>query len=120
MCKVLKVSRSCYYRWYSGGVSNRELENKMFSILIKQIFDDSKQRYGSPRITAMLIKMGYTISKPRVAKLMRLNGLRSKVKRKYKITTDSNHNYAISRNYLNREFNPDSLNEVWVSDYNRM
>jgi len=116
MCKVLKVSRSCYYRWYSGGISNRELENKMFSILIKQIFNESKHRYGSPRIAAELRNKGYVISKPRVAKLMRLNGLRSKVKRKYKITTDSNHSYSISRNYLNREFKPDSLNEVWVSD----
>jgi len=116
MCKVLKVSRSCYYRWYSGGVSIRELENKMFSILIKQIFNESKQRYGSPRITAELRNKGYIISKLRVAKLMRLNGLRSKVKRKYKITTDSNHSYSISKNHLNREFTPDSLNEVWVSD----
>lgn len=116
MCKVLKVSRSCYYRWYSGGISNRELENKMYTILIKQIFNNSKQRYGSPRITAELRNKGYVISKPRVAKLMRLNGLRSKVKRKYKITTNSNHSYLISKNYLNREFKPDSLNKVWVSD----
>jgi len=70
MCKVLKVSRSCYYRWYSGGISKRELENIEFTKLIKKIFYESKQRYGSPRITAELRKQGYLISKVRVSKLM--------------------------------------------------
>ena len=116
MCKVLKVSRSCYYRWYSGGLSKRELENIEFTKLIKEIFYESKQRYGSPRIAAELRKQGYLISKVRVSKLMKLNYLRSKVKRKYRITTDSNHKFSISKNHLNREFTPATLNEVWVSD----
>lgn len=116
MCKVLKVSRSCYYRWYSGGVSKRELENIKFTKLIKKIFYESKQRYGSPRIAAELRKQGYLISKVRVSKLMKLNYLRSKIKRKYRITTDSNHSFSISKNHLNREFTPATLNEVWVSD----
>jgi putative transposase len=116
MCKVLQVSRSCYYRWNSEGVSSREVENSKFTILIKQVFEESKKTYGSPRITAELKKQGYVISKPRVAKLMRLNGIRSKVKRKYKVTTDSNHSYAISKNHLNRNFKPTALNKVWVSD----
>lgn len=116
MCKVLKVSRSCYYRWYSGGVSKRELENIEFTKLIKKIFYESKQRYGSPRIAAELRKQGYLISKIRVSKLMKLNYLRSKVKRKYRVTTDSNHKFFISKNHLNREFTPATLNEVWVSD----
>lgn len=80
------------------------------------MFEESNKTYGSPRITAELKKQGYVISKPRVAKLMRLNGIRSKVKRKYKVTTDSNHSYAISDNHLNRNFSPTALNEVWVSD----
>ena len=47
---------------------------------------------------------------------MKLNYLRSKVKRKYRVTTDSNHKFFISKNHLNREFTPATLNEVWVSD----
>jgi len=112
MCKVLKVSRSSYYRWYSCGPSNRALENSLFTDLIKNIFDT----YGSPRITAELNRQGYRISKRRVAKLMRLSGLRSKIIRKYRITTNSNHRYPICRNYLNRNFTPDDLNQAWVSD----
>lgn len=116
MCKVLKVSRSSYYRWFSSGPSNRAIENSLFTDLIRNIFDSSQKTYGSPRIAAELNRQGYHISKRRVAKLMRLNGMRSKIIRKYRITTDSNHRYPICRNYLNRNFTPDDLNQVWVSD----
>ncbi len=116
MCKVLKASRSSYYRWFNGVVSKRKYENQKLVIQIKRVFEESKQTYGSPRITAELNKRGYPISKPRVAKLMKLNGLRSKIKKKYKVTTNSNHSYFISDNHLNRNFTPDSLNKVWVSD----
>ena len=47
---------------------------------------------------------------------MRAAGLKSKVRKKYQITTDSNHKYPIAKNLLKREFNPDSINKVWVSD----
>lgn len=116
MCKALKISRSSYYRWYKGGISNRKLENQKLLIEIKSIFDTSKQTYGSPRISAELKKQGHLVSKPRVARLMRANGIRSKVKKKYKVTTDSTHSFKISPNILNRNFTPNALNEVWVSD----
>ena len=116
MCKVLKVSRSCYYRWYSGDVSKREFENQRLTEVIKQVFIKSRKTYGSPRIAAQLKRLGYTASRPRVAKLMRKIGLRSKVRKKYKVTTNSNHKYSISDNYLSRNFTPNTLNETWVSD----
>jgi len=116
MCKVLNVSRSSYYRWYSGGLSKRKLENMQITIAIKEVFEESKKTYGSPRIREELKRRGFSISKPRVAKLMRLNDLRSKVRRKYKVTTNSKHLYVISDNHLNRNFKPTALNEVWVSD----
>jgi len=116
MCKALKMSRSSYYRWHNGGISKRKLENQKLLVEIKSIFDTSKQTYGSPRISAELKKRGHLVSKPRVAKLMRANGIRSKVKKKYKVTTDSTHSFKISPNILNRNFTPNALNEVWVSD----
>jgi putative transposase len=93
MCKVLKVSRSSYYRWFSYGPSNRAIENSLFTNLIKEIFDLSNQTYGSPRIAEQLKRKGHHISKKRVAKLMRINGWRSKLKKRFKVTTDSNHPY---------------------------
>lgn len=116
MCKVLKVSRSCFYRWYSSEPSKRTLENQMYSKLVNDIFYKNYKRYGSPRITAELRRMGFVISNRRVGNLMRQNGLRSKLKKKFKATTDSNHKYLICKNHLKRNFSPKRLNEVWVSD----
>ena len=116
MCKVLKVSRSCYYRWYTGNISKRVFENQRLTQVIKQVFEESKRTYGSPRITANLKRQGYVISRPRVAKLMRKEGLRSKIKRRFRVTTNSNHGYSISENHLCRNFKPKTLNETWVSD----
>ena len=74
MCKVLKISRSSYYHWYSSGQSQRTKENKLFTELIDKEYKASKKRYGSPKIAAILKSKGYTISEKRVAKIMRLNG----------------------------------------------
>jgi putative transposase len=116
MCKVLKVSRSSYYRWYCEGPSERELKNQKLTIDIKEVFEESKRTYGSPRITEELKRRGINVSKPRVAKLMRLNNLKSKIRKKYRITTNSNHMHIISDNHLDRNFKPNALNKVWVSD----
>ena len=116
MCKVFKVSRSSFYRWYTSGPSKRALEHSLFTDLIKKEFDLSKQRYGSTRIAEQLKRKGYCISRRRVAKIMKANNWVSKHKRKFKATTDSNHKYPVFRNLLNRNFTPDRLNKVWVSD----
>ncbi|WP_372758103.1 IS3 family transposase [Mariniflexile sp.] len=116
MCKVFKVSRSSFYRWYTAGPSKRRLELSLFTDLIKKEFDHSKKRYGSTRIAEKLKRKGYCISRCRVAKIMRMNNWASKHKRKFKATTDSNHSYPVCRNLLNRNFTPCRLNEAWVSD----
>ena len=67
MCKVLEVSRSCYYRWYSGGISRRKLENQKLAVEINRVYNESKQIYGSPRVTMVLKQEGYTVSERRVA-----------------------------------------------------
>ena len=80
------------------------------------MFQESKRTYGSPRITASLKRSGYAVSQPRVAKLMKKEGLQSKIRKKWRVTKDSNHGYSISKNHLSRNFRPNSLNETWVSD----
>ena len=113
---MLKVSRSGYYEWLKGGISKRKAENMMLMNEIDDIFQESKRTYGSPRVTEELHRRGLKASRPRVAKLMKNAGLRSKVRKKYKVTTDSNHKYPVAKNHLNRAFSPDRINKVWVSD----
>lgn len=112
MCKVLKVSRSSFYRWFTRGPSKRALEHSLFTDLIKQEFNKSHGRYGSTRIAAQLKRNKYCISRRRVSKIMRENNWVSKYKKKFKTTTDSNHKYPVCRNLLDRNFNPSRLNEV--------
>lgn len=116
MCNVFKISRSAYYKWLKGGVSKREQENQILLKEIRIIFNMSKQTYGSPRISKELERRDLKTSRPRVAKIMRKAGLKSKVKKKYRITTDSNHKYPVSKNHLKRNFNPKKMNQAWVSD----
>ena len=80
------------------------------------IYFASKQRYGSPRITAELNAMGYKISRVTVAKYMKELGLRSKLSKKFKVTTDSKHNYLVVDNVLDRGFTVAHPSRVWVSD----
>ena len=92
------------------------MEHSLFTDVIKKEFDLSKHRYGSTRIAEQLKRKGHRISRCRVAKIMKANNWMSKHKRKFKATTDSNHNYPVCRNLLNRNFAPDRLNAAWVSD----
>lgn len=116
MCKVLEVGLRSYYRWKRSSTSKRELRKEKFKRLITEIYFEFEQRYGSPRITIELQKRGYKISRISVAKYMRELGLRSKLAKKFKATTDSKHNYQVVENVLNREFEPNKPSEAWVSD----
>lgn len=83
---------------------------------IKQVHRSSGCIYGSPRIAAELNKSGDHISRSYVGRLMSRNGIRSKVKRKYKATTDSSHGYRVAENLLQRDFSADTLSQKWVGD----
>lgn len=116
MCKVLQVSPSGYYRWKNKTVSNRIQKKNLIKEKITAIYFESKQRYGSPRITIELNTLGFKISRFTVAKYMKQLGLRSKLSKKFKTTTDSKHNYLIVENVLNRQFFASEPSKVWVSD----
>ena len=116
MCRVMDVNRSGYYAWRNRPVSNRSVENQRLTEQIRNIFYASKQIYGSPRITQELKAQGVDISRPRVARLMKKNHLRSRMKRKFVHTTDSKHKFTISPNLLDRAFQPGKINRAWVSD----
>lgn len=115
MCKALQVSRSGYYAYISRSESNRSKENKKLLKTIKKIHKESPRIYGSPQITKNL-PADQKASRGRVARLMRANGIRSKVTKKYKATTNSNHNLPVADNLLNKNFTADKPNQKQVSD----
>ena len=116
MCKVLKVSKSGYYCWLKKKPSKSILENESIASAIHDIFKDSAESYGAPRIRVELLKKGYRVSRPRVARIMKAHNLFARRKRRFKLTTDSNHNYPIAPNMLEQDFKVSRQNEVWVSD----
>lgn len=117
MSKVFKVSRSGYYDWLDRKPSKRTVENAELKVKIISVFKDSKSRYGSPKITLELKEMGMRVSRPRVARIMRLEGIKSITHKKFRVsTTDSNHDYPIAKNHLNREFSATESAQKWVSD----
>lgn len=97
-------------------MSNTVIENQALTEKIKVIHGNSKQTYGSPRVTQELIKLDIKVSRPRVARLMKMAKIRSIVKKKFRVTTDSEHKYPVVENKLNRQFKVDKIATAWVSD----
>ena len=116
MCKVFKVRKSSYYQWLKDGPSTRWQENEKLLVAIMDIFEESKDSYGSIRMTRELKARGRNVGKNRVAKMMRAAGLRARKPRKFKVTTDSKHNYPVVPNVLDRKFQATRSGQIWVSD----
>jgi len=117
MCKVLKVNRSAYYHWINSGCVVKKIDTKL-NKLIQDIFYRYYQVYGIRRIkSALLQEYGVIVSKRKIAKIMKELRLVVKMKRKFRVvTTDSNHNYTISPNRLQRDFKINRPNRVYVGD----
>lgn len=117
MCQTLKVSKSGYYKWLSRKPSARALETHDMANQVRSIWEGSKRRYGSPKITMELWDQGIRISRPRVARIMKKEGIKSIIGKQYKVsTTDSRHDLPVNENHLNRNFNAEAPGEKWVSD----
>ena len=113
---MFKVSRSGYYDWLAARPSSRSLANEAITREIREVFRESFESYGAPRLRAELLKRGYEVSRPRVARLMAADNLFARRKRRFISTTDSNHKYPVAPNILERNFTVSSENRVWVSD----
>ena len=116
MCRILGVSRSGYYRHLRRGLSRRQEENERLLVRIWEIWGARRKVYGSPRITAELRSEGYCCGKNRIARLMKENGIRSLLRRRFKVTTKSDHHLPVAEDLVKRDFTAASPNELWVSD----
>ncbi len=113
-CRVLGVSHSGYY----GFVKRRGhgLYQADLIARIREAFLRSRGTYGSRRLMHQLRRGGVVIGRWRIRRLMRLAGIFVKQRRRYRVTTRSNHRYPVSPNLIARRFETDRPNLVWVSD----
>lgn len=116
MCDVLSVSTSGYYDWRGREPSQRQQENQQLLEEIEQIHAASRGTYGSPRVHRELQAVGWTVGRNRVARIMRENGIRAVQKRSRRRTTNSNHDFPVAPNLIDRQFDVDGPNEVWLAD----
>jgi len=117
LCRVLEVTRSGYYQWRSRASGPRAQANQQLLEQIRQVFAQSDQRYGSPRVTRHLQAQQVTCSENRVARLMRRYRLQAKSKRPFRPrTTDSQHLYGTAPNRLQQKGLPTQINQVWAAD----
>lgn len=121
MCRALSVCKSGYYagkhRQAGWVAQTRAKAQEDLHAAIKQQSMRHKQRYGRPRMTDQLRKLGFSVNHKRVGKEMKRLDLQCKLRRKYKIcTTDSKHGYGVAPNSLNRQFSQEAPNKAWVAD----
>jgi transposase InsO family protein len=116
MCAMLGISKSSYYAWRKRKPSQREHHMEILLGRIRKIYKLSRKTYGSPRVHAELKRQGIACNQKTVARLMRLDGLQGRRKRRRVITTNSNHCFPIAANLLNRDFHADQPNQKWVAD----
>ncbi|GGK40819.1 transposase [Deinococcus malanensis] len=107
---------SGYYSWRRRPICNRKQEDALQGKRIQEVHQQSNRCYGAPRIHAELRAGGLRVSCKRVARLMRVRGLRAKGKRRWVRTTDSRHTMAVCPDLLCRKFAVQQPNLVWASD----
>jgi putative transposase len=118
-CRVLEVSVAGYHEHFvrrASAAQRRHLSDDALLVHIKAIHAEMHGGYGWPRTWKELLARGIRVGKERVQKLMQLHGIRAKGKRRFKVTTDSNHDLPIAPNLLNRGFNVNEPDKVWVGD----
>lgn len=116
MCRVLGVSRSGYYAYLRRGLNRRHEENRNLLTKISEVWNLSRKLYGSPRITAELRAQGIRCGENRIARIMRENGIASLIRKRYKVTTNSDHKLPVAEDLVRRDFTATAPNRLWVSD----
>jgi len=114
MCKVLRVSPSAYYAWRKR--PEPACKREKLIPRVREIHVQMRESYGSRRMADELCKRGVDCGRDRARTLMRLAGIRVKQKKKFRVTTDSNHSLPVAPNLLDRQFDVSEPNRAWVSD----
>jgi transposase InsO family protein len=116
-CRVLRVSTAGYYNWLKHPVGKREARRRELAAKIRVVHEASRRIYGATKVRHELARQGVTLNRKTVARIMRENKLRSKVAKTFKVrTTDSSHTHPIAENVLDRRFDVEKTDAVWLCD----
>jgi transposase InsO family protein len=110
------VSPSGFYAWTGRPESARAQRDRHLKVLVRTSFTTSKQRYGSPRIHEDLLEQEERVSRKRVIRLMQEDGLKARLRKRFKCTTMSDHDQPVAANLLDRRFTAEHPNQRWVGD----
>jgi putative transposase len=116
LCQVLQVSPSGFYASRGRPESTHAQTDRRLRVLVRASFDESRQRYGSPRIHEDLIEQAVHVSRKRVVRVMQEEGLQARVRKRFKSTTMSDHDQPVAANLLGQRFEADAPNRRWVGD----
>ena len=114
---LVEASASGYYDWLKRRPSKREIQTRALDFQVKRVYDEHQGRYGYRRIYVELLEQGlFQGSRERIRRRMCYLGLKAIHKRKFKRTTDSNHNKPVAPNLLNQKFSMSAKDQAWVGD----
>jgi len=116
MCHELNISRSAYYTWCQSTPTASEHQNGELLERIRDIHQQSRRTYGSPRICHSLRQQGIRCSHKRVARLMHIHSIRAKMVRRFKVTTRSSSTQALAPDLVQQRFMIHQPNRIWTSD----
>ena len=116
LCRLLTVSPSGFYATRGRPASPHARRDEDLAKRVADAHLASKRRYGSPRVHAELKAAGERVGRKRVARLMREKELVGRMRRRFRTTTDSKHDFPIAPNVLARDFTASAPDQAWVTD----
>jgi putative transposase len=116
LCRCLRVTRGGFYAWQRRPESTHTRDDRRLKVLVRASFEESQHRYGSPRVHEDLIEQDEHVSRKRVVRLMQEDRLVARLRKRYKLTTMSDHDQPVAANLLARQFEADAPNQRWVGD----
>jgi putative transposase len=116
LCRALHVSLSGYYAWTKRPESAHARRDRQVRVLVRESFEASRHRYGSPRVHRDLLEQDVRVSRKRVVRLMQEDRLQARARKRFKCTTMSDHDQPVAANLLARDFTAEAPNQRWVGD----
>lgn len=116
LCRCLRVTRSGFHAWQKRPESAHAKRDRQLTVLVRASFEASKGRYGSPRIHKDLQEQHEAASRKRVVRLMQEQKLKARQRKRFTLTTMSDHDLPVAANLLDRQFTAERPNQRWVGD----